>query len=296
MKVRRVERAPDDGYDNELAPGLRATADAARLADELALSEARIAELRTSPPGLYADVAGASDAEEAAWLAFLIAYVGVGRGPDPFAAIAAARVPWATGELPSFEGVEPGPRGSYDPERDPSRTLDAYRAWASRSGTQHAGLLGEAEWEPERRFGRTYERLGLPGLLRGARFELLVSLGALGVVPLAAGSLMLGGDATDPVVSAAKRVFGIGDAINLERRAKDLAAGAGSQLGALDLALYNWGVPAEERVTMGAGVAADPARRAEIARALGADATPVAAEIEPEPEDEDEAAEAQPEE
>ncbi len=226
MRVRRVERAADDGYDHELVSGLRATADAARLADELAFAEARLAELSTRPGLGSTEVAAASDPEEACWLAFLIALIGPGRGPDAFAPIAAARTSWASGEEPDLDGVELGQRAGRDPQHGRD-TLDAYRTWADRSGGQHAGLLGEPDWEPERRFGRTFERLALPGLHRGGRFELLVSLGALGVVPLQAGTLMLGADPRDAVVSAAKRVFGIGDPILLEHRARDLAHAVG---------------------------------------------------------------------
>ena len=39
LRVRRQERAVEDGYSSSLLPGLRASADAARLADELAFSE-----------------------------------------------------------------------------------------------------------------------------------------------------------------------------------------------------------------------------------------------------------------
>jgi hypothetical protein len=268
MKVRRIERAPDDGYDNELVQGLRSSVDAARLADELAFATARLEELAADPPGLYAEVKAAGDPEEAAWLAFLIAYLGPLRGPDAFRGIEAARVPWATGELPALDDAPLGPRTSHDPARG-TATIEAYRAWAARSGTQQAGLAGEREWEPERRFARSFERLKLPGLSRGARFELLTSLGALGVLPLTAGGLAVGAESTDPVVLAAKRVLGIGDAINLERRATDLAAGVGVPLAALDLALFNWSAAEDERATMGAHTAADPKRRAAIGSALG---------------------------
>jgi hypothetical protein len=267
LKVRRVQRAVDDGYDNELAGGLRATADAARLAEELAFSAARLDELRSDPPGLYAEVAGAEDVEEAAWLAFLIAYLCPLRGPHAFDAIDAARVPWASGARPELGGVALGPRSSHDPARG-TATIEAYRAWTERSGGQAAGLLGEPDWSPERRFARIGERLRLPGLTRAARFELLTSLGALGVVPLQAGQLALGREA-DPVLAAAKRVFGIGDAINLERRAAALAAAVGVPLATLDLALHNWSAPLDERATMGARTGPDEDVLALAREALG---------------------------
>jgi hypothetical protein len=245
IKVRRVERAPEDGYDNELVPGLRASADGARFADELAFSAARLDELAADPPGLYAEVASGDDVD----LAFLIALVGPGRGGDPWSEIEAARA----GELDAKQAA----------------TLEAWRTWAERQGGAQAALRGDADWEPTRRFARTFERLTLPGFARGPKYDFLVSLGALGVVPVEAGTLAVGKDALDPVISAAKRVLGIGDAINLERRAADLARGTDVPFAALDLALLNFGRPEEERATMGARVAADPDRRARIARALG---------------------------
>ncbi len=70
----------------------------------------------------------------------------------------------------------PGRAAAHDPARG-ARHVDAYRAWATRAGSQAAAFAGEAAWSPERRFARAFERLALPGLHRDARFELLVSLG-----------------------------------------------------------------------------------------------------------------------
>ena len=61
-------RAADDGYRNPLVPGLRATADAERLAAALAWADARL-----EPPGPHPAVAEEPDMEEAIWLAFLLA-------------------------------------------------------------------------------------------------------------------------------------------------------------------------------------------------------------------------------
>lgn len=267
IRVHRVERAAEDGYDNELVPGLRASADGARLADELAFSVARLGELAADPPGPYADVAAATDPDEAVWLAFLIAYVSPGRGGDPWSEIEAARVPWAGDQLPALDGIAGGPRTAHDSARG-AKTIEAYRAWAERSGGQLPALLGDAEWEPTRRFARTFERLTLPGFPRGPKYDFIVTLGALGVLPVEAGNLAVGKDALDPVISAAKRVLGIGDAINLERRAAELARGTGVPFAALDLALFNFAAADEGRATMGARVTADPERRAQIAQAL----------------------------
>src|SRR5690348_1197671 len=57
MTVRRLARGDDDGYRSELVPGLKSSADAERLAEELAFAVARLDRLRSDPPGLYAEVA-----------------------------------------------------------------------------------------------------------------------------------------------------------------------------------------------------------------------------------------------
>src|SRR3954454_21846954 len=119
--TRKLAREADDGYRNALVPGLRATADARRLA--IALTDA--AE-RLQPPGPWEDVATEPDLETATFNAFLHA---LGEG-------------------------------------DHQRTIEAYEAWAERAGSQQAAITGEPSWTPERRFGRVFERLALPGLHR----------------------------------------------------------------------------------------------------------------------------------
>ena len=267
LRVSRVERAADDGDEHDLVPGLRASADAARLADELAFSVARLDELASSPPGLYAEVASAVDPEEAVWLAFQIAYLSpLERVEDPFASIAAVRTSWASGDLPGVDVAELGPRTAHAAGSG-TRTLEAYRAWVGRAGSQSAALTADASWGPERRFERAFERLALPGFGRGPRYELLVLLGRLGAADLRPTSLHVG-DAMDPTTGGAKRVFGIGDVINLRRRSAELAAAAEVPIEALDLALANWTRPPEDRVSAAATVGADPARRASIAALL----------------------------
>jgi hypothetical protein len=240
-----------------LAPGLRSQADAERLATELGFAAGRLEQLASAPPGLYAEVADPErHVEERAWLAFLIAYLCPLEGGDPFAAIREVRTTWASGSVPAVEAVATGPRTAHDPGRG-SRTLDAYRAWASRAGSQARAYGGEPEWTPERRFARAFERLALPGLHRDARFDLLVTLGLLGVSELRAGTLALGG--SDEVTLAAKRAFGIGDVMLLERRAEQLAEACAVPVAALDLGLYNWGrQQAEGRATLGLGPSAEP--------------------------------------
>lgn len=262
--MRRMSQAADDGYRSQLVAGLKATADAERLAAELAFAAARLAELASDPPGIYAEIAVASDPEEALWLAFLTAYLSPTEGKDPFAAIAAAHVPWASGELPNLD-VPVGFRTSREATAA-ARTVVAYRTWAQRAGSQRAAFAGEAAWTPERRFDRVFERLALPGFGRPGRYELLVSLGRLVVVDLRPSSLQFTDDAT---TVAAKRVFGIGDKMLLERRARDLADAVELPIEALDLALFNWAAPSAGRVTYGSRAEAGEGEREAIAEVLG---------------------------
>jgi hypothetical protein len=257
LTIRRLERGVEDGYRSELVPGLKSGADAERLTEELAFADARLHRLRTDPPGLYAEVADPTgDVEERTWLAFLIAYLGPLEDEAPFADIEAARVRWSSDQRLALDEVRTGPRGVHDLRRG-TRTIDAYRGWAARAGSQQAAFTGEAAWTPERRFSRVYERLALPGFTRDARFELLSSLGATGVYDLQAASLALGG--SDGVTAAAKRVLGIGDPLLLERRAAELAAAAGLPLEAADVGLYNWERGHRARLGMPADVEPDPA-------------------------------------
>jgi hypothetical protein len=219
--TKRLARAADDGYRNGLVPGLRATADAERLAAAMAAAVARL-----EPPGPHPEVADEPDIEEATWLAFLLALA-----PELEEFVLDARPKWASGEVPDLPG-----------ER--VRTIAAYRAWAARAGSQEAAFRGEDVWTPQRRFARVFERLALPGFGRAGRFELLVTLGSAGRYPLEAGELQLaaGEDAT---TEAAKRVLVSGDKLLLERRARELAAACGVPLAALDRALAVWGAPGD---------------------------------------------------
>ena len=285
--MRRVARGADDGYRSPLVIGLKSSTDAQRLAEEIAFADHRLKTLERDPPGLYREVADTEvDAEERSWLAFLIAYlcplgtagegdgqgdgaVGEGDGAvgeDPFAEIERVRTSWASGEMPSLDGVQCGPRTAHDPARG-TKTLEAYRTWAARAGTQADAYTGDVAWPPERRFARAFERLALPGLHRGARFDLLVTLGRLGVYDMRAGSLALG--SVNDVTVGAKRAFGIGDPLLLERRASDLAHACGTPLDALDVGLHNW--QRGERATLGLGADAepDPDTLAAISGALG---------------------------
>lgn len=206
--TKRLAREADDGYRNPLVPGLRATADAERLAAALAAATARL-----EPPGPYPEIAAEPDLEEATWLAFLLAHGSEGR-PS-----------WASGEAPD-------------------RTAAAYRAWAERAGSQEQAFRGEPSWTPQRRFSRVFERLSLPGFTRAERFDLLTALGAAGRYELEAGELRLAGG-EDATTDAAKRLLVSGDALLLERRARELAEAAEVPLGALDHAFAVWGTPGD---------------------------------------------------
>ena len=115
VRVRRLARGADDGYHSRLVPGLKSSADAERLAEELAFAATRLRLLSENPPGLYAEVAGEGDLEERTWLAFLIAYLGPLDAEDPFAGISAARTSWASGQPPQLDAAEAGPRTALDP-------------------------------------------------------------------------------------------------------------------------------------------------------------------------------------
>ncbi len=289
MRVRRLSRAQDDGFQSELVPGLHASADAELLAEELAFALARLEALTAgrTAPGLYGEaarLARAGDGEEALWLAFLIALLGPLEGEDDaFAEIARVRVPWATGELPDLLGVQTGPRGAYTGARG-TQTVEAYRAWAARAGSQAQALTGELAWAPERRADRAFERLALPGLSRAARIEYLLACGGLGLAGVRLAALHLMEDSRDPTVVAAKRVFGIGDPLLVARRAADLATAAAVPIAAFDLGLLNWARrtddPEAARITGGVAVAPDAAARELVRAALGLPAA-AAASAEP---------------
>ena len=224
LVTRKLARAEDDGYRNDLVPGMRARADAERLAAALVLATERLA-----PPGPYPAVAQESDRDEALWLAFLLALVGPD-APERQSALLAQRPSWASGEEPDLPSEQ-------------RRTVQAYRAWAQRAGSQAAAFEGDAAWTPVRRFGRLFERLSLPGFGRARRFELLVTLGAAGLYELEADALRFGAE-DDATTQAAKRLLVSGDRMLLERRARELSSATGVPIAALDRGLALWGAPA----------------------------------------------------
>jgi hypothetical protein len=283
LRVLREGRAQDDGFRSQLVPGLRASADALRLAEEIAFSSGRLQALAADPPDLYGEVRALAgeDLERATWSCLLIAYLSPLEGDDPFAGIrraldASPTLPGA-GAMPDLAEIPCGPRSSHEPAHG-AETLIAYGQWVRRAGhgdsppvarqgagdaahdtealmrgSQAIAFVGDPAWSPERRFERLFERLALPGLARMGRYDLLVTLGYLGLYELRPDSLhlagALGSSAADPTTLAAKRVFGIGDPLLLERRAAALAVAAAVPVETLDLALANWGSP--PRATLG---------------------------------------------
>jgi hypothetical protein len=271
--VRQETRAQDDGYRSPLLPGLRASQDAERLAEEIAFAEGRLIAIRVAPPDLYGEVRDLEDEEQAFWMCFLAAYLSPLESDDPFEGIRRAlHADWRAGELPDLSEIPLGPRTSHDPARG-EETLRAYLHWTHAldavSGGQRAAFLGDPAWTAQRRFERVFERLRLPGLARMGRYDLLVTLGRIGLCELSADSLHLAGaradEGQDLTTVAAKRLFGIGEPLVLERRAQQLAQEISMPVEALDLAFANWG--AGERATLGAPPDALDAHALERARA-----------------------------
>ncbi|MBI5104908.1 MAG: hypothetical protein HZB46_07970 [Solirubrobacterales bacterium] len=262
MVTRRMQRAPDDGYEHDLVPGLRSSVDAARLADELALSDARLLALPNEP--FFAELAAEPDRDRAARVAFLTAYLWpVDGAEDPFASIRAVAADPA-----ALSSAQTGAMSSHDPAKG-ERVLDAFQHWADRSGGPHAALVGDEGWDPARRFDRAFERLG--GVARPSRLEFLVIAARLQLAEMDINTMHLSAATPmDPVLLAAKRILGIGDIILLRRRANELAHAVGVPVAAMDLALFNWAAgPEEARTTGGLDVEADAEVRARIAGALG---------------------------
>jgi hypothetical protein len=277
VRVHREARARDDGYRCELVPGLHSSEDARRLAREIGFASGRLLALGASPPRFYVEARECSDIEQAGWMCFLAAYLSPTQGDEPFAGIHEALLPcdWASGSVPDLQRIPLGPRTSHDPARG-SETLIAYRRFAEHVGSQQLAFAGEPEWTPQRRFARLFERLALPGFGRMGRYDLLVTLGRLGLYELRADSLQLvtrSAQASDLTPQAAKRVFAIGDPLVIERRAHALSEAVVIPIEALDLALCNWSVvvPQQERATLGFPPEmgdADALERAEAALAL----------------------------
>jgi hypothetical protein len=273
LRVRQESRAEDDGYRSSLVPGLRASQDAERLAEEIAFADGRLVAITTAPPDLYGEIREQENEEQATWMCFLAAYLSPLEDEDPFAGVRRAlEADWRAGELPDLGEIPLGPRTSHDPAHGDA-TLRAYLQWThsvdAEPGGQREAFAGDAAWTPQRRFERLFERLRLPGLARMGRYDLLVTLARIGLYELRADSLHLSEarvGAQDLTTVAAKRLFGIGEPMHLERRAQLLAQEISVPVEALDLAFANWG--AGERATL--GVPPEVLDRHALERARGA--------------------------
>lgn len=96
LVTRKLARAADDGYRNDLVPGVKATADADRLAACLVHARARL-----EFPGPYPEIAEEPDAETATMRAFVLTV-----GEDAERTLAAYRA-WAErhgGQVPAITG------------------------------------------------------------------------------------------------------------------------------------------------------------------------------------------------
>jgi hypothetical protein len=257
VRIHREARSEDDGYRCELVPGLHSSQDARRLVQEIGFASGRLLTLTAAPPSLYAEARDCEDIEQATWMCFLAAYLSPLQGAQSFVGVRQALLSdWASGGVSDLEDVPLGPRTSHDPARG-GETLLAYRRFAAHGGSQELAFSGEPTWTPQRRFERVFERLALPGFGRMGRYDLLITLGRLGLYEMRADSLHLVARAGRPsnqtgddlTLLSAKRVFGIGDPTIIERRASTLAQALSTPIEALDLALYNWS--SEERATLG---------------------------------------------
>jgi hypothetical protein len=272
VKVTKVSRHAGDGWSNELLPGVRSSRDAHDLLSELSRARVRLERLAVDAPGPYATaraLAGGEveDREEAAWILFQTAYYGPLEGAEPFRAIEPLLVRWDEA-LPDAEALRDaavGPRGAHAHDRG-TATLQGYRDWALRVGGQLRGLSAGGA-DPARRFDGAYRALALPGLTRPARYEFVVTLGALGLVEVAPWSLLLDAG-RDPVSVAAKRAFLTGDAVLLQRRFGAFQRELDVPVAAFDLGLLNWDLrpgPGAPKGYLAGGIPAEP-DEADVAR------------------------------
>lgn len=245
----KLSRNTDDGYRSELLPGIRASADAMTLAEELTVAEARLSALSGDAAGPWTIVAQQAGDVPRAFVAALVVAVA---SPDETArSVETAHDAVAllqellesvddAGTVPASQSLvdllSAGPRGPRGHDASGSALAVPAQLAQRSGGSLSAGLAGEASWSPERRFARLLDRLALKGLPRAARFDLLVALGRSGALPVTADGLHLGGD---QVTDAAKRLFAVADVPLLEKRAAALVEATGVTWDALELALWN---------------------------------------------------------
>ena len=245
----KLTRNVDDGYRSELLPGIRSSADAMVLAQELTVAEARLSAIATDDAGPWAVVAEhAADPSKAFVAALVIAVASPddSTGSLATAASALSALQDALGSLDDSgalvgasavaEVLDAGPRGPRAHDASGAALAVPAQLAQRSAGSLAAGLQGEASWTPERRFARLLDRLALKGLPRAVRYDLLVALGRSGALPVRADGLHLG---TDQVTDAAKRLFAVADVALLEKRAAALVEATDVAWDALELALWN---------------------------------------------------------
>lgn len=245
----KLTRNVDDGYRSELLPGIRSSADAMVLAQELTVAEARLSAIATDQAGPWGVVAEHASDPSAAFVTALVIAVASpddAAGSLATAAAALAALEDALGSLDDSgalvgasavaELLDAGPRGPRAHDASGAALAVPAQLAQRSAGSLAAGLQGEASWSPERRFARLLDRLALKGLPRAVRYDLLVALGRSGALPVRADGLHLG---TDQVTDAAKRLFAVADVALLEKRAAALVEATDVAWDALELALWN---------------------------------------------------------
>ncbi len=244
----KLTRNADDGFRSDLLPGIRSSADAMVLAQELTLAEARLSAIGTDDAGPWAVVGRAGDSSQAFVAALVVAVASPDDAAGSLATTAAALAALEpivaelddSGTLPGAsaiaEIIDAGPRGPRAHDASGAALAVPAQLAQRSAGSLAAGLQGEASWTPERRFARLLDRLALKGLPRAVRYDLLVALGRAGALPVRADGLHLG---NDQVTDAAKRLFAVADVALLERRAAALVEVTEVAWDALELALWN---------------------------------------------------------
>ena len=222
LVTRQLARATDDGYRNPLVPGLKATADAERLA--IAVTQAHE---RLDPPGPFTAIDETPDVEQATWLAFLFALA-----PELYDVIDETRPAWEdAANLDALPEAKAKTAAAY-------RALGRARRLAGGRVHGRGDLDAGAPLRPRLRAARAprlHPRDALRPADRARRRRHLPARGRRAALRRR----------TTPTTDAAKRLLVSGDRMLLERRARDLADASGLPIGAFDRGLAVWGTPTE---------------------------------------------------
>ena len=181
----------------------------------------------SSRPGPYPLIADEPDLEQATWLAFLFALA-----PELQDVLAEAQ--------PALGGRRPVRAARGQGSAPPPPTAPGSSAPARRRPRSPARRAGR----PERRFGRVFERLALPGFSRARALRPADRARRRRPLP-ARGRRRCTSSRTTPRRSPPSALLVSGDRMLLERRARDLAEAADLPIAALDRGLAVWGTPGE---------------------------------------------------